>query len=117
MSTPTNNKGIFQCSNMHQSTLNAIASPMQSSSIVTDVVNNFLIGDVYISVRNDIWVAPDLSKPYLYGHFLNHSSQPNCVVDRLSGIITTVYKITKGAELTIDYGSDYDWSLNTTSHM
>ena len=53
MSTPTNNKGIFQCSNMHQSTLNAIASPMQTSSIVTNVVNNFLIGDVYISVRNE----------------------------------------------------------------
>ena len=33
--------------------MNSSPSPMQTSSIVTDVVNNFLIGDVYISVRNE----------------------------------------------------------------
>ena len=27
---------------------------MQTSSIVTDVVNNFVVGDVYISVRNEL---------------------------------------------------------------
>jgi hypothetical protein len=27
----------------------------------------------------------------------------------LSGIITTIYQINKGDELTIDYGKDYDW--------
>ena len=55
MSAPTsiNQQGLVEASNMSQSTQNVIASPMQSSSIVTNVVNNFLIGDVYISVRNE----------------------------------------------------------------
>ena len=59
--------------------------------------------------HKDMWVAPDLDKSYMYGHFLNHSKEPNCVVDRISGIITTIYKVRKGEELTIDYGGDYDW--------
>jgi hypothetical protein len=61
------------------------------------------------SNNKEMWVAPDLSKSYMYGHFLNHSNEPNCVVDKLSGIITTIYQINKGDELTIDYGKDYDW--------
>jgi hypothetical protein len=60
--------------------------------------------------NKDMWVAPDLSKPYLYGHFLNHSNEPNCVVDRQSGIITAIYQVNKGEELLIDYGDDYVWS-------
>ena len=61
------------------------------------------------SNNKEMWVAPDLSKSYMYGHFLNHSDEPNCVVDKLSGIITTIYQVNKGEELTIDYGKDYDW--------
>ena len=45
----------------------------------------------------------------MYGHFLNHSTDRNCVVDRLTGIITTIYEVKKGVELTIDYGNEYDW--------
>ena len=60
--------------------------------------------------HKDMWVAPDLDKSYMYGHLLNHSKEPNCAVDRISGIITTIYKVRKGEELTIDYGGDYDWS-------
>ena len=59
--------------------------------------------------NKNIWVAPDLSKSYMYGHFLNHSTDRNCVVDRLTGIITTIYEVKKGVELTIDYGNEYDW--------
>jgi hypothetical protein len=60
--------------------------------------------------HTDMWVAPDLDKSYMYGHYLNHSNEPNCAVDRISGIITTIYKVRKGEELLIDYGKDYDWS-------
>lgn len=59
--------------------------------------------------NKDMWVAPDLSKSYMYAHFLNHATEPNCVVDKFSGIITTIYKVQQGEELTIDYGKDYDW--------
>ena len=57
-----------------------------------------------------IFVAPDLNKSYLYGHYLNHSAEPNCAVDRYTGIITTIFQVKKGDELTINYGKDYDWS-------
>ena len=38
---------------MPQTNSNDIPSPMQTSSVVTEVVNNFLLGDVFISVRNE----------------------------------------------------------------
>ena len=50
-STLPNNQDALGTSNMSQSTPNPIASPMQSSSIITDVVTSFAHGDAYISAR------------------------------------------------------------------
>ena len=60
----------------------------------------------------DLWVAPDLTKAYMYGHFLNHSEEPNCVVDKVSGVVTTMYVVNAGEELTINYGKEYNWTVN-----
>ena len=67
--------------------------------------------------RSEVWVAPDLTLPYMYGHFLNHAESPNCQVDAFSGIITAIHAIAKGEELTIDYGNDYNWKGQTIVTM
>jgi hypothetical protein len=63
--------------------------------------------------RSEVWVAPDLNLPYMYGHFLNHDESPNCQVDAYSGVVTAIHAIDRGEELTIDYGNDYNWKGQT----
>ena len=90
-----------------------------SKSGVTKMIKN---SDGYVFKfkrrgSSEVWVAPDLKLPYMYGHFLNHAQSPNCQVDAYSGIITAIHAIAKGEELTIDYGNDYNWNGQTIVTM
>ena len=55
--------------------------------------------------KETFWVAPNGSG--MYGHRLNHADEPNCEFDMKTGVITSMYVIQNGEELTLNYNLEY----------
>lgn len=51
-------------------------------------------------------IAANSTQEYLFGHFIQHSDEPNCAVERRTGLIRAIKSITRGTELTLQYNKD-----------
>lgn len=58
-----------------------------------------LYGDCWIGIGKNLWIDP-----VGFGHFINHSSNPNCGV-KGKLIICALHNIKKGEEATINYST------------
>lgn len=79
----------------------------QSNVMQRDKDTKGYVVELNASQRNKVWVGASKKESFLYAHLLNDSSEPNCVIDRRSGVIRTRTDVRKGEELTLDYGKDY----------
>ena len=80
-----------------------------SENRIKRYLNSKTTGSVYIFELNSRYDI-DGSPLYNKARYINHSCSPNCEVDIIRGKIwiTSIKKISKGDELSYDYGYDFD---------
>ncbi len=81
----------------------------RSAARIKKYLNSKKTGSVYIFELNSKYDI-DGSKAYNKARFINHSCNPNCEVEIISGRIWIISrkKIKKDVELTYDYGYEFD---------
>ena len=81
----------------------------RSEKRIKKYLNSKQTGSVYIFELNKKFDI-DGSPLYNKARYINHSCQPNCEVDVINGEIwiSSIKKISKGEELSYDYGYSFD---------
>ncbi len=81
----------------------------RSEARIKKYLNSKKTGSVYIFELNSRYDV-DGSKKYNKARYINHSCNPNCEVDIISGKIwiIAIKNIKKNIELTYDYGYEFD---------